>query len=683
MKKKLFLIVSALFVWMSAFADNIVSVSSVSGQPGDEVEITLTLGNTDAIVAAEVRIPLSRYVQYVEESAILNTERSNGHYISASGEGNMLKLYIYSIGNKAFKGNSGTLATLRLRLGKYPEELRLKPDVLLSDATGQPLMSNTQEGIVTILTPYLNISTSTINYGHVPIRSQYMESLVVSNTGTVTLHINDITTSAQELTVEAKPFELAPGEIRYITLEYNPTKRGAITETVSIMSDAINGKQKAIVVAAPYSVNELHVGNAQGNSDTDIILPITMNNMEPITGIQCSFMMPDGLKLLGVETGSHAAGLTAMSTVKDSKLTLFLYSSNNTVIPEGDGEVLRLRLRLDGESGEYWLEPMDVVLSNITMENMVSATSSGYVQIQSPKIIGNEELCFGSIPVTEKAEQQYCIENSGATDLVVNKVTFLAEGYSIKQELPITITPWSSTTLTICYQPTSEGNHSTTMNIYSNDPNSRLKAVNVNSSVYEPNELSVTGEWADANKSYYTNIRLDNYTNIVGAQMDLHIPTGITVNVSNALSATSRLNGLSATMVKVSESVYRIVVFSLNNTVISGNTGDIITIKTEVDDAAAVSKKQIYIDNIVLSNLKGKNYSSSSSCSLTIEEVLDEVVLGDVNDDETVNILDVLATLGIMKGNDGGYNHTAADANSDGTVNILDVLKILEIMKNK
>lgn len=60
-----------------------------------------------------------------------------------------------------------------------------------------------------------------------------------------------------------------------------------------------------------------------------------------------------------------------------------------------------------------------------------------------------------------------------------------------------------------------------------------------------------------------------------------------------------------------------------------------------------------------------------------------DVLLGDVNNDGTINILDVLATLSIMKGDIGSFNQTAADANEDGGVNILDVLKIMEIMKNQ
>lgn len=56
---------------------------------------------------------------------------------------------------------------------------------------------------------------------------------------------------------------------------------------------------------------------------------------------------------------------------------------------------------------------------------------------------------------------------------------------------------------------------------------------------------------------------------------------------------------------------------------------------------------------------------------------------GDVNDDGAIDIMDVLATQSIMKGQPESYNLTAADANNDGQIDIMDVLTILEIMKTK
>ena len=296
MKRLLIGLLSAIGCALPLSADNVISVSSPGGQPGDEVELTLSMQNTDDVVAAEIRIPLDQYVKYVDGSATLNAERSDGHQISASGADNELRVYVYSIGNKPIKGNSGVLATVRLKLGNKAEKLTLTPTTVLSNASGQSLAVGAQTGQVTILAPHLTVTTSQINYGHIPIRSTYTKTLTLKNTGTKTLHVSDITFSASELSATDRSFSIEPNASHNVTVTYAPVKHGAINATATITSDAINEENTAAIVADPYSVNELHIGSADGNSDTEVTVDVTMNNMEPIVAAQWSFTLPDALK---------------------------------------------------------------------------------------------------------------------------------------------------------------------------------------------------------------------------------------------------------------------------------------------------------------------------------------------------------------------------------------------------
>ena len=61
-----------------------LSLSSVSGTPQTEVEVVVSLNNSDAISALELAIPLGEHLQYVNGSTVLATERSNGHQITAA-----------------------------------------------------------------------------------------------------------------------------------------------------------------------------------------------------------------------------------------------------------------------------------------------------------------------------------------------------------------------------------------------------------------------------------------------------------------------------------------------------------------------------------------------------------------------------------------------------------------------
>ena len=624
MKRLLIGLLSAIGFALPLSADNVISVSSPGGQPGDEVELTLSMQNTDDVVAAEIRIPLDQYVKYVDGSATLNAERSDGHQISASGADNELRVYVYSIGNKPIKGNSGVLATVRLKLGNKAERLTLTPTTVLSNASGQSLAVGAQTGQVTILAPHLTVTTSQINYGHIPIRSTYTKTLTLMNTGTKTLNVSDITFSASELSATDRSFSIEPNASRNVTVTYAPVKHGVINATATITSDAINEENTAAIVADPYSVNELHIGNADGSSDTEVTVDVTMNNMEPIVAAQWSFTLPDALKYVegSVTAGTHAEGLSATAMVSGKKLTVFLYSQNNTPIPEGNGSIASFKVSLQGQSGTYYLTPSDITLSNIAMENMVSASTRGTVKIKSPKISTNSSLIMPESPVTETVTQTFAIRNSGQTAMTVSKVTFLSEGFSIVEEMPITIGANATKNITVQYQPTKAGNYSTTMQIYTNDPETRMKSVAVSGVIYEPNTVSIDGAWAEDRSAYIANIAVENYTELVAAQMDIHLPVGASINdVANALTNTDRLAGLSSTIAKIDDSTYRIVVFSFNNTHFKGNSGNILSVKIGVEDVYSMANKQILIDNIKLSSANGKDFSSANEATTVLQDV--------------------------------------------------------------
>jgi hypothetical protein len=88
------------------------------------------------------------------------------------------------------------------------------------------------------------------------------------------------------------------------------------------------------------------------------------------------------------------------------------------------------------------------VLSNTTVENMVSAVNGEYIVVKSPNISGNKELDFGKTPVTEIVKANYSIRNSGKATLVINDVTFLSDGYRVTNDLPLSVAdevsiPWN------------------------------------------------------------------------------------------------------------------------------------------------------------------------------------------------------------------------------------------------
>lgn len=151
--KRLILAIGCWLCVASTMATNRLTLSTAEGSPGDTLTLTATLAATDAVVAAEVVIPLGDYISFEAGSAMLASARSNGHVLSASQVGTELRVYLYSVALQPLRGESGELFTCRLILGDKPLTQVLVPQVVLSDASGSAIGCETAEGELTILAP--------------------------------------------------------------------------------------------------------------------------------------------------------------------------------------------------------------------------------------------------------------------------------------------------------------------------------------------------------------------------------------------------------------------------------------------------------------------------------------------------------------------------------------------------
>ena len=670
----------AVGVWLTAQGVNTVSLSSVQGHPADEVEIAVNLSNTDEVTALEILVPLGDMLRYVDASAVLNAERSNGHTLTASAKDGNLSICIYNFSLAPVKGTGGEICRFKVKLGKEPADYDLVPEVVMSDRSGTSLDCSVSKGVVTLLSPKIEITTPTLAYGRVPIRSSYTKTLTIRNSGNEPLEISEISLEGNDLSASPATCNIGAGAIQNIIVTYSPIQRGDVTKNITITSNAINPKAgKAVVTAQPFSVNELHVQRTEGISDEEVTVVLKMNNMEPIAGAQCSFKMP---KQLVYVDGSASAGTmcsntnhVALGSLQGDVLTLMLYSATNSVIPEGNGELMTFRVRLDGRSGSYSLNPTDVVLSNMTMENMVSATSSNYVVIKSPAYSASTTLDMGKTPVTEKKTCSYSIYNNGSTDLVISKVAFLSEGYSVEDELPMTVEPWKSKSINVSYTPSIEGDHRTTMQVYTNDPVNRMFSVDVSVKVYEPNEIVASG--TNTKNGYQFIFGLDNYTDIVAVQMNLKWLPGMSTSTAQ-LVPTDRLKNHSHLVTDLGNGTYQVLIYSMNNSPIVGNEGALFTLDYTAVGGTEYKDTELLVNDIVLSDAKGKNYASVGNVSITAAF---NTVLGDVNGDGLVNIADAIGLVNHILGKSTfEVDELAADANEDGLLNITDAIAIINLI---
>ena len=130
-----------LCLGMGARAGNVVKLSSTEGKPEEEVTVSLSLENSEGVAAMQVSIPMDENLTLVEGSAQVGS-RASGHSVTAGVKDGVLNVMVYSIGMNTFSGNSGVVATWKMKLGNQPKTVALTPSkVTLTNANGSEVAS--------------------------------------------------------------------------------------------------------------------------------------------------------------------------------------------------------------------------------------------------------------------------------------------------------------------------------------------------------------------------------------------------------------------------------------------------------------------------------------------------------------------------------------------------------------
>ena len=155
LKKHTAFVILAMLLLTSAhsLAQPAVRLSSVSGHPGDEVEITIQAQGLSLVTAVQMNITLPQALNYVENSAVLGNEvASTNHQLQVTQTGNQLKIYVYSLQLNTLKDTQGQLLSFRLLVGKEPGTYQLKPSVVLSNSQGKDISADITMGTCLLYT---------------------------------------------------------------------------------------------------------------------------------------------------------------------------------------------------------------------------------------------------------------------------------------------------------------------------------------------------------------------------------------------------------------------------------------------------------------------------------------------------------------------------------------------------
>ena len=610
---------------MGAWATNVITISSTEGAPGDEVTVSIGLENSDAVSTLQVSIPLDENLTLVEGSGLLGTRCTN-HSLTVGVKDGMLNIFVYSLSMTVLTGSSGEVANFKLKLGNQPTSIALTPSkIVLTGSTGQTLDSSANNGEVTIRCAKAQYGTMEVDYGKVPIRSSYEKTVTVTNVGNSDLTITALTFSDVNVfsSTTTLPLTIAPGTSQGVNVTYSPVERGTISKTLKVECNSISKLNTIALRAQPFAVNELHIQPVTGISDEEVTVSMTMNNMDAISGYQVEFDMPsqfeyvDGSFALSSRKQDHVS----TASLNGKKLCIIAYSPTDKPFTENDGEIGSFKVKLVGRNGTT-LTPTKTVFSatiNNKVENVVSAVYGGKITIQSPRINCNNSLDFGAVSVTEDCEKTFNIRNSGNAPLTISRITFDNEALSIKETLPLVI-PSGNTNITVVYNSVEQTSFEATMNIYSNDPDLRLKTVAISGSRFAPNYVAMSTPKTYVGESAKVEVGLNVYDAVSGLQFDLVYPSQYFEVYEDNVVVTDRAQGMTATYREIDDQTVRYFCYLLNGQDIPAGNGQLMTILLRPkNDGAPEGTYQVTMKNVKIGTSELTNKYAGTDLSSSFE----------------------------------------------------------------
>lgn len=127
------------------FSINELHVQPVSGFLGEEVTISMTMNNMDAVSGYQVEFLMPEQLEFVEGSFALS-DRKQDHSSAVSLNDNVLRIIVYSNSDKPLTGNEEKIGSFKVKLvGK--DNMELKPSKTVLSATHNKVIENVVSGV--------------------------------------------------------------------------------------------------------------------------------------------------------------------------------------------------------------------------------------------------------------------------------------------------------------------------------------------------------------------------------------------------------------------------------------------------------------------------------------------------------------------------------------------------------
>ena len=627
MKKFLLIFVISSQLLLS---QNSINISSDPVSVDEDFSIGIAFSNADDISAFQFDLQFDNNAMQLRSGHSL-TNRVGNHTISTNEIGdNIIRVVVISSTNETINPGTGTVVNLNFTSNNEPGSFDIIfSNLVFSDSSGSEISINPNDNQITILGPKFKLLTTNIDFGRVSRSSNQSRTIQILNEGNETLTILSQNLSSPLSISETFPISIPAGVNFSINLTLDTTESQVISDQTLFETndtDESRGLQELSVEADIYSVNEIYVGNNSGNLGSNILIPVSINNMDSFTSFQLDISIPSGVEYVQNSvalSGREEDHSISASVINSNTLRVISYSPNNLNFNSTSGEVFSFSLLPVSNSGYHPLDISNSIISNLDLGDVISDVYSVYITINAPLLNINSTLDFGRVPLSISTDKNISIANIGDSNLIINQIVYESSLLSGSLEAPLTLANGQNTEMVVTFTPESLGQFSSSILINHNSAENQ-NTIQVTADVFSPNYLYIEDKSVNRDNDYIINLGISNNDEIRAIQFDINIPDGFVFDYQNVQGLNS-LNDFTISNSDLGNGNYRFVIYNIGSAIIPSGSNLLLDLPIYVDSSIPVGDYNFEISDIILSNASNSNVSSEA-LELGVITVTDEVL---------------------------------------------------------
>ena len=625
MKKSLYLFITLASIQFGMAQNTITVVGDTAGY-AQALDLSVTLDNTDNIAALQFDVVFDPSALTVSGPAVMDPAINNHAIGSSQPESGRLRIVIFSLSGDVIAAGSQNLLTVPITTKYEPGSFNLSVEnIVMSDAMSAPLTGSGATGVLLVEGPKFIVANTLVDFGEVPMLSAPSQSLTIQNQGNTELILGSASLNLPPFILESFPINISPFGSVQLTIGLETTAKQAVSEVLALTTNdpsPLRGTQRTTISANIFAVNEITIGSGSGPINTEVSIPVFVDNMEPFNGFQFDVILPQDITYVANSaqwSGRETNHVIAASMVSSNRLRVLGFSNSNEDFSGNSGEVLSFDLLPSVSSGTYGLQIENAILTHTVLGNILSDTYSGQISINAPNlVVSPNSIDFGRVPINTLPEQAISLTNNGTLTLDIDEVVYNDNHISSSIVPPVSIDISESIQENVFFTPSTIGQFSSSFSIRHNG-SAGQNLINVSADVFSPNYLLIEEIYTYPGADALVSLDGSFYEGIRGMQFDINIPSDLTLDLQGVVEE-SALSAFNVSSADLGNGDYRFIIYTFGNETIP--SGEIPLLQLPIAVAGgAFGDYPLAINSVVLSDANNQNIASEALDSAVVHVV--------------------------------------------------------------